>query len=445
MMISKLVLALLVITMGVVATSDDAFGQTFRIGENPNGREYIGTEFLDAYFGVMGEKIEVSPGDQNVPLTVVFTNVGSQDIIGLKSQLSLPFGFSDARDDDMLAKADSEVNALTGDIFSMTFYVDIADNAHIGTFPASVKLDYSRLRESGGRTDFFDFDFQLTGRSVINMKAQDQVLTSIKSNHVVMELANDGTVPISGVVLSLNNGVSEIASTSQSITNIENVVVSGSLWDIGDVGPGEVRNIELDILVPDTLKSETLRLPMDISYFNAHGEQTSTTRMVDFYVNGLIDVSANNIKLKEISDKRYILGDIVNEGNEDGLFGYATVEPLNGSTLKSVTNFIDEIEVDSPVPFNVPVEFDGEPSYGNNDLQITIRYKDTLRNEHFVTQQATVFIEEPKEDENTDDLSLGYVLPVIGLVVALIVLRKKGYLSRSKKRYLKKRPNENSL
>ena len=186
----------------------DVYGQTLRLGESPSGREYIGTEFLDAYFGIMGEKIEVSPGDQNVPLTVVLTNVGSQDIIGLKSQLSLPFGFTDARDNDMLAKADSETNALTGDIFSMTFYVNVADNAQIGTYPSSVKVDYSRLREAGGRSDFFEFDFQLTGRSVINMKAQDQVLTSIKSNHVIMELTNDGTVPISGVVLKLNNGLS---------------------------------------------------------------------------------------------------------------------------------------------------------------------------------------------------------------------------------------------
>ena len=334
----------------------------------------------------------------------------------------------------MLASADSEVNALTGDIFSMTFYVDVADNAEIGTFPASVKLDYSRLRESGFRSDFFEFDFQLTGRSVINMKAQDQVLTSIKSNHVVMELTNNGTVPISGVILRLNNGVSEIASTSQSITNIENVVVSGSQWDVGDVNPGETMNVELDILVPDTLKSETLRLPMDITYFNAHGEQTATTRMVDFYVNGLIDISANNIKIKEISEKRYILGDIVNEGNEDGLFGYATIKPLNGSTLKPVTSFIDEIEVDSPVPFNVPVEFEGEPSYGNNDLEITIRYKDTLRNEHFVTQQATVFIEEPEDTEEENNSSLELILPVIVLVVVvMVILRKKQYFPFTKK------------
>ena len=414
---------------------EEVYGQTLQLGESPYGREYVGTEFLDAYFGLMGEKIEVSPGDQNVPLTVVFTNVGSQDIIGLKSQLSLPFGFSDARDNDMLVKADSETNALAGDIFSMTFYVNVTEDMQIGNYPASVKLDYSRLRESGNRSDYFEFDFQLTGRSVINMKAQDQVLTSIKSNHVVMEISNDGTVPISGVILKLNNALTETATTSQSITNLENVVVSGSQWDIGDVKTGTTKYVELDILVPDTLKSETLRIPMEITYFNAHGEQTTTTRMVDFYVNGLIDISANNIRIKDISDKRYILGDIVNEGNEDGLFGYATIEPLNGSSLKSVTSFIDEVEVDSPVPFNVPVEFDGEPSYGENDLQITIRYKDALRNEHFVTQQTTVFIDEPKEvEETTPDLSLGFIISALGIIGTVFVLNKKGYIPLTKKR-----------
>lgn len=90
--------------------------------------------------------------------------------------------------------------------------------------------------------------------------------------------------------------------------------------------------------------------------------------------------------------------------------------------------------MDSPVPFNVPVEFDGEPSYGDNDLQITIRYKDTLRNEYFVTQQTTVLIEKPKDTEESNDLSLGLILPVIGLIGVIAVLGKKGYIPISRKK-----------
>lgn len=71
---------LFVVTMSVLVFND-VYGQTIPLGESPYSRDYVGTEFLDAYFGIMGEKIEVSPGDQNVPLTVVLTNVGSQDIV----------------------------------------------------------------------------------------------------------------------------------------------------------------------------------------------------------------------------------------------------------------------------------------------------------------------------------------------------------------------------
>ena len=50
----------------------------------------ISVKFLDAYFGTADEKIEVAPGDKNVPFTVIMSNVGTQDITGIKGKLSLP-------------------------------------------------------------------------------------------------------------------------------------------------------------------------------------------------------------------------------------------------------------------------------------------------------------------------------------------------------------------
>ena len=40
-----------------------------------------GVKFLDAYFGDSSEKIEVGPGDKNVPLTLVFANIGNNDLV----------------------------------------------------------------------------------------------------------------------------------------------------------------------------------------------------------------------------------------------------------------------------------------------------------------------------------------------------------------------------
>ena len=63
-------------------------------GNSPFERDFGDVKFLDAYFGTMEQKIEVEPGDSNVPFTVVFANVGSQDITGIRGQLSLPMDFS---------------------------------------------------------------------------------------------------------------------------------------------------------------------------------------------------------------------------------------------------------------------------------------------------------------------------------------------------------------
>lgn len=433
-MIFRLFVMLFVISS--VMFIGDAYGQSIPQGDYPFEKKLVGIKFLDAYFGTMDEKLEVNPGDSNVPLTVVLSNIGTNDIVGIKGQLSLSTGLSDSRSNGMLAKADSETTASAGDIFSLTFFVDVSKNAKIMTYPATVKVDYSRIREAGARSDFFPFEFDLTGRSVINMKALDPILTSLTVNKVTMEITNDGTAPISGVTVKLNNAMAE-NSNSQSITNVEKVVVFESDWDIGDLQPKSSKYIDVDVLIPDSLKGEALRAPIEITYFNAHGEKSTTTKMVDFYVNGLIDISTNGIKSIKISGKDYIVGDIVNEGNEDGLFGYVTVKPINNSNLQEVTNFIDEIEVDSPVPFNIPVAFVGDPRYGEHDLEITIRYKDSMREEYFVTKQATVFIEKPPVIEEDDNSAITYMLSILGIGLGVFVLNKKGYIPINKKKKVK--------
>jgi hypothetical protein len=173
---------------------------------------------------------------------------------------------------------------------------------------------------------------------------------------------------------------------------------------------------------------------MEISYFNAHGEQSTLSRIVDFYVKGLIDVTIYDVNVIDLSGKPTIIGEIINEGNENALFGFVTLEPLGDSNIKKTTQYIDEIELDSPVPFNIPVEFVGEPKYGEHDIRITARYKDSLRDEIFKTYDTTVFI--PDMTENTKEsgfdlmeysqyIIVGVILLIGGISFSQIKKRKK--------------------
>jgi hypothetical protein len=395
-------------------------------GNSPFERDFGDVKFLDAYFGTIDEKFEIDAGDKNVPFTVVMANVGTQDITGIRGQLSLPLGFSASDGPGSLIHADANSNSLAGENFHITFFVDIGDGVKIQQYPGTVKVDYSRLRESGVRTAFEDFDFKITGESVVNVRALNPFLTSLQTNHVTIEISNDGTAPISSVNIGLQNTQSERASTTQSITNVENVVILNTDWEIGEIDAKSKKLVELDVYVPESLKGDTLRAPIEITYFNAHGDKHTISRIADFYVKGLIDLSVYNIDVIELSGTQMVIGEIINEGNEDGLFGFVTVEPRGDSNIKSNTQFIDEIEIDAPVPFNIPIEFDDEPKYGEHDITITVRYKDGIRDEIFLPHDVTIFVEEPSNDDESESDPTMIIIPIIVAIgVGIYVIRRR--------------------
>lgn len=82
------------------------------------------------------------------------------------------------------------------------------------------------------------------------------------------------------------------------------------------------------------------------------------------------------------------------------------MEPQGNSNIKPQTQYLDELEPDSPVPFNIPVEFDGEPRVGEHDIRIIVKYKDSVRNEHVVTYDTTIDYEIQKTKSDFDVMQL---------------------------------------
>jgi hypothetical protein len=422
----KTILALILLSQISVLS---AFAQS---ADSPFERGFGDVKFLDAYFGTEDEKMEIEPGDKNVPFTVALANVGTQDISGIRGQLSLPIGFTSAAGAGSLIYADNDSNALAGKNFALTFFVNVGQDVQIRQYPATIKIDFSRLRESGTRNAFFDFEFKVTGFSLLNMRATDPFLVSLKNNEVVVELSNAGTAPLSGVEVILQNTASTISSTSQSISNVENVVFDQNNWKVGNIEPKSSKLITFNVYVPDNLKNAVLHAPMDITFFDAHGERKTVSRSVDFYVSGLIETSIYNVQLKQLGDRQLVIGEILNEGNTDGLFAFITLEPRENSNIKQQTQYLDELEPDSPVPFNIPIEFDGEPRVGEHDIRIIIKYKDSLRNEHVVTHDTMIDYQYPPSIKpDFDILQLSIIAAAIGIgIFAVIKLKKRKQIAK---------------
>jgi len=242
---------------------------------------------------------------------------------------------------------------------------------------------------------------------------------------VNVEITNTGTAPLANVKVVLQNTQASTTTTTTT-SNVDNVVFDQNEWDVGTIESNTSKKFSFNVYVPENVRTQTLHTPLKIMYYNAHGDKIEDTRTVDFYVNGLIDAKIYDIKVIEVGGKETIIGDVINEGNINGMFSFVTLEPLDGSNIKKTTQFIDELETDSPVPFNIPVEFDGPPKYGDHKIKISVRYKDDARQEHVISEEANVLLKDlNKKPEPT-------AMDFIPGLVTLIVLGSAGYIAYKK-------------
>jgi len=399
------------------------------VAEGVLRKQITSIKFLDAYFGTEGSKIEVAPGDKNVPFTVIMSNVGTQDITGIKGKLSLPAAYQSPSGRGVQIMADNDQKASAGNTFALTFFVNVSDKAPIKDYSGTVELSFSRLRESGERNETFPFTFKLTGDSIVNLKPLSGALTSILNNEVIIEVSNEGTAPLNNVDIVLQNDLTSVSSQSKSITNLENVIFDQTHWDVGTIEPKSSVTFSFAAFIPESIKNEPLHLPMTITYYNAHGEMQTVTRVADFYINGLVDPSIYGVKVIDLSGKQTVIGEILNEGNSDGLFGFVTLKPRGDSNIIESTQYIDEIEPDSPVPFNIPIDFDGVSLTGKHDITIEVRYKDSMREEHTLSYDTTIDVSTLSMlDTEEGDSSMGGIAAIIIIGIIIGILYKKGKL-----------------
>ena len=399
------------------------------VAEGVLRKQITSIKFLDAYFGTEGSKIEVAPGDKNVPFTVIMSNVGTQDITGIKGKLSLPAAYQSPSGRGVQIMADNDQKASAGNTFALTFFVNVSDKAPIKDYSGTVELSFSRLRESGERNETFPFTFKLTGDSIVNLKPLSGALTSILNNEVIIEVSNEGTAPLNNVDIVLQNDLTSVSSQSKSITNLENVIFDQTHWDVGTIEPKSSVTFSFAAFIPESIKNEPLHLPMTITYYNAHGEMQTVTRVADFYINGLVDPSIYGVKVIDLSGKQTVIGEILNEGNSDGLFGFVTLKPRGDSNIIESTQYIDEIEPDSPVPFNIPIDFDGVSLTGEHDITIEVTYKDSMRKEHTLSYDATIdVIGSSILDNDNGDIPASEIIIIIVIIGIIGVLYKKGKL-----------------
>jgi hypothetical protein len=241
---------------------------------------FTDVKLLDAYFGYPGQKMEAQPGDQNVPFTMEFANVGDEDITGIDGFLDLPPQFTSSTSSGGLITAENTQTAPAGNSFALTFYLNVDKSLVVHDYSGTVELTYSVVREIGLRQLYFDFSFKLTGKSLLNMNADNEFLQPASNNQVTVQVTNSGTASLNDVDITLNSQ----SNASDTTSNLQNVVIDKHHWNIGNVAAGSSSSYSFNIFVTQDLAEQTLHLPFAVTYFDGQGNQVSDTRIVDLIV-----------------------------------------------------------------------------------------------------------------------------------------------------------------
>jgi len=461
-------------------------------GASPFEHDFVDVKLLDSYFGYQNQKIEVQPGDQNVPFTMIFSNIGTEDITGINGFLDLPAQFSSGTSAGGVIEAENAQTAPAGSSFALTFYLNVDKSLPIHDYSGTVKLTYTIVRENGQRQIFFDFDFKLTGKSTLNVKADNPFLQPASNNAVAIKVSDPGTAPLNSVVVTL---------LQQNASSSSGIVIDQNRWDVGNVQPNSANTFSLNAFIPQSMAGQTLHPQFSITYFDGQGNQITTSRTVDFivgpstmssieisspsyimmgvmqnmtlkienltpskmtnigititpnsnglqilkdnkwfiqeidpldstnlyipvfadssiqdqavsydvnlqytkdgatiiekqsfstYIRPVIDISIYGVQVQEIAGQKMIIGNVLNQGNIKAQFGQVTIDPLESSTIKESSQYMGDLDIDAPTPFNVPATSTTGAILGDQKILVTLTYKDSLLQPHTITQIDTV-------------------------------------------------------
>jgi hypothetical protein len=399
---------------------------------------FSGPVYLDSFWtsGSSGNQtaaeVDVGPGDGASTLAVVLINRGPSDIAGITSRLSLPNDFQ-ATGKAAGAPAVATFNQIAevGNPFILFFDVDVLDSADVDEYSARLSVDYSRVFETGTpRNVELNVQFRVTGEAIVAVSRavsnENQSSTQIAAGKIedyAFSVANRGTAQITSVVVT-------VESPSDSLK-----ILGDSKWTIQRIEEDAQVDLATTVFAANSLIGNPAVFDVTVEY-SSNGQPSVENFVLGTYVAGEISIRAYDIEITYIGGAPNIIGSLLNEGNTVALF--TTLEITGVEDLVSdlpPQQYIGDLEENSPLPFSIPVQVDGNSGAGTYPVSLKISYKDDLRQLHTLDIDSEVQFapEQPADESGQNSGLMGASMPIgIGVAVAAGIAAAVAFRRRKK-------------
>jgi hypothetical protein len=269
-------------------------------------------------------------------------------------------------------------------------------------------------------------------------------------------ITNNNRNPITDIVVTL-------VPRSESLE-----ILGDSRWTVQELAAQSKARFSTRVFASESLIGSPVSFEVGVQYIS--GDQIkSDSFSLGGNVIGEIEITVNDLSVRNIGDVPNLTGNLLNQGNTQAFF--TTIEMLSNSTsqdqrnLMPLTNtpqYLGDLDDNSPLPFSIPLAISstndekgssGSLGAGNYPVSLRITYSDELRNTHELVLDGTVSYSPPQREEaapnqgflgfgsssNTQSGRANSIVPLLAIfavivaaaVVAIIIIKRRR--SRSKK------------
>jgi hypothetical protein len=248
--------------------------------------------------------------------------------------------------------------------------------------------------------------------------SQDELASSSSGNISNRKSSSPQTQSIQIAAGSVEDLSFAITNTNDPGVSIEDVVVSltsesdavrilgNSRWNLQSIAAGSQEELSTRVYASTSMIGSPIFFTVTMQYIRNGNELKTESFQLGAIIVGNVQISVNDITISYIGDTPNLVGNLLNEGNSPALF--TTIELVESGTQGGLellrptvsSQFLGDLAVNSPLPFNIPLQITQKNSGQEEEVRLNgypislrITYSDELRNTHEFVVDETINLE----------------------------------------------------
>ena len=219
-------------------------------------------------WGLSGSPVSVSPGDDDVPMTVTLLYSGPCTATSASFELSLPQSFTTTSGANQ--SVTYEVDLAPYSAISETYYLDVSAGAAPGTYDIPLEIGFNT-------SSFTGLFFQSTQATIV---LRGSVTVSFGSSVTSLYPGTTNNLTLS--ITNLGSGTA--TSVTPTVTSGSQVAILNQLSRIANLPANSTDTESLQVYVPSSLAGSAVSLLLSATYYDAYSTSRSVSQSLGFSI-----------------------------------------------------------------------------------------------------------------------------------------------------------------